>query len=276
VTGVRGVLPGAGADGPAARLAARGDAAATAAPVIVLTYPHAGVELLTEILSASRSLACTSATGLLPLCHEAITTWQQAEGRSGPPSSLALTSVRGLATSMITIILARAGASRWCETAFAGSESARTFLQVFPATRYLCLHRALQGVSGEAARAYPWGLGESPFWAFSGGNPGNNAATIATYWMARTEILLDFEAGHPASCLRLRYEDLLADRVARGGEVFAALGLDVPELAVLRERAAAAMSADSSPPVPADRIPPPLLARVHDAQARLGYDPWPE
>jgi len=51
----------------------------------------------------------TSATGLLPLCHEAITTWQPAEGRSGPPSSLALKPVRGRAKSMITIILARAG-----------------------------------------------------------------------------------------------------------------------------------------------------------------------
>jgi Sulfotransferase family len=248
-----------------------------AAPVIVLTYAHAGAQLLNSALSASRALACTSATGLLPLCHEAVSTWQQAEDRNGPPSLLAISSVRALATTMITVIQARCGTSRWCETAFTPPAVAETFLQVFPEARFLCLHRSLRGVLGEAARAYPWGLGGSPFWAYAAPHPGNNAATIAAYWAARTGALLDFEAEQPGSCLRVRYEDLAADRGHRVSQIFAALGLEAPEPAVPRQQEEdAAAGAEPGPPVPPDRIPPELLAKVRDLHIGLDYDPWPQ
>jgi hypothetical protein len=275
-------FPGVSGERPAASAArtADTDLAGRGAPVIVLTYAHAGVELLTQVLSASPSLACTSATGLLPLCHEAISTWQQADGRDGPPSPLATQSVRALAATMITVFLARRGAPRWCETAFASPAAAHTFLQLFPAARFLCLHRSLRGILGEAVRAYPWGLGDSPFWAFSAAQPGNNVATIAAYWVTRTQALLDFEAEHPKSCLRVRYEDLAADCGRQMIEIFAALRLDARELRVLRQpgqsRTAGDADADFGLPTPAARIPPELLARVRDLHSRLAYDSWAE
>jgi hypothetical protein len=248
------------------------------APVVVWTYALSGAELLIPMLSASGTLACTSATGLLPLCHEAIGTWQQVEGRDGPPSQLAITSVRTLATSMITVIQACTGATRWCETAFASTEVARTFLQVFPATKILCLHRSLRGVFGEAARSYPWGLGGSPLWPFAVGHPGNNAATIASYWANRTQDLLDFEAAYPGSSLRVRYEDLADDPDQQANEILAALGLDQGERTVwsepsLPEASPEVITApDPGLRIPADRIPPPLLAIIHDLHATLAYD----
>jgi hypothetical protein len=132
---------------------------------------------------------------------------------------------------MIIVIQASGGASRWCETALGGTAPARSFLQVFPTATFLCLHRSLQGLYGEAARAYPWGLGRSPFWPYSGGHPGNNAATVAAFWAAHTEALLGFEAEHPGSCHRLRYEDLCLNGPGQFSEILAAIGLDPAELA---------------------------------------------
>ena len=249
------------------------------APIIVLTYAHAGAELLTQLLSASPSVACTSATGLLPVCHDAISAWERAAGMTGPPTSLAIKSVRALASTMITVIQARGGARRWCETAFSTPEVAQTFLQVFPAARFICLYRSLREVLAETVRAYPWGLDGTPFWAHAARHPGNNAAAIAAYWTARTQALLEFESSHPGSCLRVRYEDLAADRGRQAGTIFAALGLDDSQLAVLREPAAIrrqegrdAVTGPIELAWPAGLIPPALLARAEELHAQLGYE----
>jgi sulfotransferase family protein len=248
------------------------------APVIVLTYPHAGAELLGQLLSESRTLACTFASGLVPLCHDAVTTWQRAEGTGGPPSSLAIQSVRALATTMITVIRAGAGVSRWCEIAFASPAAAQTFLQVFPGSMVICLHRSLPGVFREAASTYPWGLGESPFWAFASGHPGNNVATIAAYWVTRTEALLNFETAHPDSSLRIRYEDLVAEPGQQAHTIMTALGLEASDPTVVPQPeagpAADLTSACSGQPLPADRIPPQILAKVEFLHHALAYNSW--
>lgn len=265
--------------GPRSRPTASASEADANAPIVVLTYAHAGAELLTRLLSASPSVACTSATGLLPVCHEAISAWQQAQGRTEPPSNLAIKSVRALANTMITIIQARDGASRWCETAYSTPDVAQTFLQVFPATQFICLYRSLREVLSEAVRAYPWGLGGTPLWAYATGHPGNNAATIAAYWTVRTHALLEFESGHPNSSLRVRCEDLAADPVRHAADIFAALGLDDSQLTVLPEPPATGWSAvhdapagAGEPTLPADLIPPALMARAGELHASLGFE----
>jgi hypothetical protein len=249
------------------------------APIVVLTYAHAGADLLAQLFSASPSVACTSATGLLPVCHDAISAWQQAEGRTGPPSPLAIKSVRALATTMITVIQARGGASRWCEIAYSSPEVARTFIEVFPAARFLCLHRSMRGVLSEAVRAYPWGLGGTPLWSYSAGHPGNNAATVAAYWTARTQALLEFESSHPDSCARVRYEDLAADADRHGAIILTALGLDDSQIGDLRKHPTKeppgnhnVVAGAGAPALPTDRIPPALTAHAEELHARLGYE----
>lgn len=252
------------------------------APVIILTYAHAGAELLSSALAMSPSLTCTSATGLLPLCHEAISTWQRVEGRDVQLSSLAIKSVRALATPMISIIQARCGAPRWCEISYAPPAIAQTFLQVFPGTRFLCLHRSLREVLYEATYTYPWGLGSSPFWPYAAPHPGNNVATIAAYWAARTEALLDFEAKLSRSCLRVRYEDVAAGRGQRADQIFAFLGLDSGELASVGQPGASSAfesagkpDTESAPSVPITQIPAQLIAGIRKLHAVLNYDSWP-
>lgn len=267
--------PGA-APGAAPGVAAARQGGGPCAPLVILTYAHAGAELLTHRLSASRSLACTAGTGVLPLCHDALSAWRRAEGRDGPASPLAVKSVRALVTSMITVIQASGGGSRWCETAFTGDAVAQSFLQVFPEAQFLCLHRSLPEIYREATHAYPWGLSTSPFWRYSAANPGNNVATVAAYWAARTEALLEFEAQNPGSCQRIRYEDVSADRPRHLGVILARLGVDASDLGGGRgsseSQVADLSGSGAGAQLPEEWMPLPLLAKVRDLHAKLGYE----
>jgi hypothetical protein len=262
----------------AARLAAPSAAAATSrsgesrGPIVVLSYEHAGAELLREVLSASPSLTFTSGTGLLSVCHAAASTWRVIEARKGL-SALAVTSIRTLAATMATVIQTRAGASRWCETSFAAPATATTFLEVFPSATILCLHRGLRGVLAEGIATYPWGLGGSPFWPYAAPHPGNNVATIAAYWAMRTEPLLDFEAQQAQCTMRVRYEDLAEEGVRVASAVYEFLGLDVGELPALRlpQATSGEKRNDAEITQQLDRLPGPLRAKISDLHTRLGY-----
>jgi hypothetical protein len=248
--------------------------AALRGPIIVLTYAHAGDKLLTNALSASRTLACTHGTGLLPLCHSAASTWQSVENRGSAPSSLAVSSIRALVNTMAAVLHSGAGATRWCETAYVSAAAAETFLRLFPEAAFLCLHRSLKPVLADGIRAYPWGLGSSPFWSHAVGHPGNNVATIAEYWAAHTEQLLDFEDRHPRCALRVKYEDLAdhPDRIVDA--VYEFLGLDVSAPSALRavRRAPDEKGEDAEPAVQLAQLPDQLRSKIGDLHARLGYD----
>jgi hypothetical protein len=165
-------------------------------PVVVLAYPYSGVGFLQGILSGHPMLACTAGTGVLPLCQQAAVTWRRVEDRDGPLSPLAVASIRALAGTMITAISAGAGGLRWCEFASPRRGSAETFLQIYPAAKYICLHRSCLDVIQLAILSNPWGLAESALEPFASTYPGNAVAVAAAYWQASTDLLLDFEQTH--------------------------------------------------------------------------------
>jgi hypothetical protein len=119
--------------------------------------------------------------------------YQGAAALHGPGHAGSTPQTTRNAATVIAVIQAVAGVSRWCETAVAPPGMARSFLRVFPAASVICLHRTLTGGLTERLRAYPWGLGNSPFWPYAGPHPGNNIAPIADYWMTSAEQLLAFE-----------------------------------------------------------------------------------
>jgi len=134
------------------------------APVMVLAPAYAGASTLRSLLEDCPDLACTSGTGLLPLCAQAMATWRIADGRpASAPSSLAYTATRTLATTVITSILVREGKSRWCEVAAVNPQAAETFLRLYPGARFLCLYRSCPGVIRAALDASPWGITDSAF-----------------------------------------------------------------------------------------------------------------
>lgn len=257
-------------------------------PVVVLTYAFAGADRLGSLLAEHPELACTSGTGLIPLCDQALFTWRQAEGRDGPSSALALSSVRALAGSVIVPLLARSGKKRWCEIATAPPACAESFLRVYPDTQFICLHRNCADVIGSVVQANPWDLTGREFGGFAAAYPGNTVAALAAYWAARTGPLLEFEASHVGACHRVRYEDLAAEPDLTRSQVNTFLDLDAEgadaegadadaEDCDAEDASAAdavaedAVAEDAVAEVPVDRLPLSLKSEVDGLLTRLSY-----
>jgi hypothetical protein len=246
------------------------------AAVIILTYTHAGGEQLGSLLARQPDLACTTGTGILPLCEQAAAAWRAVDGRlSGPPSRLAETSTRALAMSMITTMLARQGKRRWCEIATAAPDAAATFLRLFPGTRIVCLHRACPDVVRTALHASPWGLAGPGYAPFTSAYPGSTTAALTSYWATHTTSLLSFEQAHPGICHRVRYEDLAADSLSSLSD-FLKLQDPGPDPAAWLHDEAADPSRNAAGPdadFPAGQVPPSLLERANSLMEKLGYPP---
>lgn len=247
-----------------------------AQPVIVLGYQHAGSRWLQQLLATDGSLACTAGIELLSACDHVAAAWRQAEGRpDGPLSALAVASVRSMTAALITWTLARSGQRRWCEIARPGPAPA-TFLELFPGTRYVCLHRSCPDVIGATLAANPWGLAGFEYARYTLMHPANTLAALAAYWAEHTELLLAFEHENPSACIRVRYEDLIEDNAARR-RLWDFLGLD-PRMLPDSELTAVPQNHERDVRFPADNIPPGRLAKLDELHNVLGYSSvshWP-
>jgi Sulfotransferase family len=251
--------------------------------IIVLSYLHSGADAAQAALAADDDLACTSGTGILPLCAAAAESWRRIEARQEPGlSRLAAATIRGLVTAQVTAILAKSGQHRWCELAAASSGAADAFLRVFPDTQLVCVHRSCLDVVGSAVRASPWGLQAQVFVPYLLGYAGNNVAAMAAYWADSTEQLLSFERANPAACHRLRYEDVTSEQGDALALLRAALRLaghgphgarqDGAQSPGMRA-ADAEIGQAAGAPVPLQLIPEPLRKRINGLHAELGYKP---
>lgn len=257
------------------------DGLAGNAPVVVLTYMQAGGQRLHTLLRAHRELACTSGTGILAACDQAAVAWREADARPGQLSSLAARSVRQLATTMITAITARTGSPRWCEMAMADPSTAETFLQLFPAATFVCLHRACPDVVSAVLRASPWGPSGPVLAPYVSAYPASTAAALSAWWASRAAPLLEFEKDHPQACLRMRFEDLTDDQDGTMRRLRMFLGLSTSDTASshLRDDAGEAgnpvTGTPATPPFPVDQLPHGLASRINDLHRQLGYQPLP-
>jgi hypothetical protein len=268
------------ARGPDARDLASPDGPRRADPVIVLTYGHAGARHLQRLLQDQPELAATSGTGLLAACDQAASAWQQAERRPERVlSPLARRSIRTMASAMMLSITARAGRPRWFETAAAEPSAAQTFLDLFPSTRFVCLHRACPDVIYATLQASPWGLAGLVYAGYTVSYPGSTLAALAAWWVDHARPILEFEREHPEACMRLRYEDLAADpaRIEREIGEFLGLKREVPILPELPSDPRQTLTGADAPRcgagLPAGQIPAGLLAQVNELHSQLGYPP---
>ncbi len=234
------------------------------------------------MLAGHRELACTAGTGIVPLCAQAAAVWRKADGRPGGPlPALALVSIRALATSMISSVLAREGKSRWCEFATAPPRTAETLLKLYPGTSVLCLHRACPEVIRTHLGANPLGTTGAKPAPLTTADLAGAAAALAGYWAAQTEALLAFERDHQQACLRVRYEDLAdaPDETLSAIRSFAGLSRPSHQVApgTISDVTAASAPGDPAPGMrfPAERLPPALLARVNNLLQQLDYPPLP-
>jgi len=262
--------------GPAGGLAGPADRA----PVVVLATAYSGGARLRSMLEGLPDLACTSGTGVLPLCEQALAVWRNADGRPGrAPSALAISSTRALTDVIITSVLGREGKRRWCEACYAMPEVAEAFLRLYPAARFVCLYRACGDVIRAALDASPWGIADPALAPFIRTHPASTAAALAAYWAAHTGSLLSFEQSHPQAALRIRFEDLAAAerQTARAVTSFLGtgfLGADLGAGAALAQDSQAQPEPGTSHAgFPLAQIPAPLLAQVNELHRDLGYPP---
>jgi hypothetical protein len=254
-------------------IAAPTAAGALKAPVIVLTHAHSGAARLSLLLARHQDMACSSASGILPLCDQAALAWRNADGQSDEPlSALAAASIRSLATSIVTSILVREGRRRWCEVATAPPGIAETFLQLFPGARVLCLYRALPRFARAAVQASPWGLSGSVFAPFTSAHPGSTVAALTAYWTTHVGQLLAFERAHPNVCRRVRDEDVT---FGLHPSLLGFLGLDEagPSPVARLEAATPAAMDEAGSPFPVGQLPAALLAQAELTTGELGYPP---
>jgi hypothetical protein len=262
------VLPGADAAAPRADV--------RNGPVIIMSYAYSGAEYVQDALAACLGLACTSGTGIIPMCAAAAETWQRIEGRSGPLiSRLAATSIRGLVTAQVAVILADAGKKRWCELTTASSGTVESFLQLFPNTTIVCVHRSCLEVVSVGVQASPWGLQSQALVPFLQGYPGNNVAALAAYWVNSARQLLAFEKSHPEIAHRVRYEDVTSQPERALATIREAQVLQTSGYDTIRGPLADSGSEPlrPGPTVPIEMIPESLRERIASLQAELRYLP---
>jgi hypothetical protein len=259
----------------ASRRTARGRTA-LAAPVIVLAHPDPDPGWLLSLLSASGELACTSRTGVLPLCDQAVQVWRQLEGGGPQISPFARAWVRNQVTPIVARILAGSRRSRWCEVADPAAGPAGAFGSLFPAARFVCLHRGCGDVIRAAISGSPWGPAGPGYRPYLAAYPGSTVAALAAYWAAGTEAMLEFEDEHPGTCLRIRSEDLASSPRHAIGMLNEFLGLSLidgqPPAGPERVAGPPPSAAPVSPGCfPAEQIPRLLAAQVGDLLRELGY-----
>jgi len=248
-------------------------------PVVLLSYGYSGGSLVQDALAADTSLACTSGTGVVPLCEGAAETWRRVEGHNGQAmSALAVSTIRGLITAQVTTILAGAGKPRWCELATASPAVAGPFLQVFPHTAFICVHRNCLDVVRAGVQASPWGLQGQGLVPYLLPYPGNSVAALAAYWANSTEELLTFEAANSGITSRVRYEDVAAGPDEALAGVRASLGLGGGRRGTFVEQFDTPGQTAQAPvtEVPVSMIPRPMRQRIGRLQAELGYPPLEE
>jgi Sulfotransferase family len=160
---------------------------------------------------------------------------------------------------------------------------------LFPTVRCVLVFRHVMDTVASGIEASPWGFQAYGYAPYVQASPSNSVAALASYWLAHVTAALDWEAAHPDSCHRVRYEDLVFRPEETAGVILRFLGaredLSVLERAFRREPANGpgdykvlhtsevhAASVGRGKRVPVAMLPPPLLELLNEKLQALGYD----
>jgi hypothetical protein len=240
-------------------------------PVIVVGSAQSGLALLRRALTAGGSVTWIDAPALVHLGHHIARTWAMADGRANGAPALARTAASSLLQVLIAGRLAADGRGTWSATTVPQPrDGLEFFVGMVPAARFVCLHRRCDAVVRSVLAAHPWGIEAGiGFDKFVMQHPLSPAAAVAEYWAAHTAALTGFEAAHPDRCLRVRYEDMLADPAAASSLLRRFTGTQV-DIAVDGASAQSVNGTAGMPPAP-DLVPAELMTRVNDLMTGLGY-----
>jgi hypothetical protein len=272
-------------------------------PVFVLCNGRSGSTLLRFLLDAHPDLACPPETNVPAMCAQLATVWSLIEGaplsanRGDEPPAVPDAAIEGIRVTMNMMVgsyLERRGKKRYCDKSLGTARFAELLVRVYPETRFLCLYRHPMDVIASGVEACPWGLNGYGFDPYIATSPGNEVLALARFWADNTALTLAAEEQFADRCLRVRYEDLVADPEAVAASIFAFLGFaPAPGISAAcfsaeRERFGPAdykiwytsqIKTDSIGrgwSVPAALIAPPVLAAINELAGKLGYVPVDE
>jgi hypothetical protein len=264
-------------------------------PIFVLTSSRSGSTLLRFILDSHPELACPPETLAASACVSMLRSWITLMEGSGPRVDLSELPPDGIAVVQSAMdqlfgdYLRRRGKRRWCDKSLDSHAYADLLIQAYPKAKFICLYRHSMDVIASGVEACPWGVSRFGFDPFVAQYPGNNVAAIGAYWMSCTAPMLRFEEEHPASCHRVRYEDL----VTAPEETVAAMFefLHVPQVPGITADCFKVPHESNGPgdekiwftdhvtastlgrgvQVPRDALPEPMLDAMNQVLAKLGY-----
>jgi hypothetical protein len=267
-------------------------------PVFVLTSSRSGSTLLRFILDSHPELACPPETVVSSACASMLRSWMILEnaGAEGTPPADAgqlpaagITVVQSAMDQLFGGYLRRRGKRRWCDKSLDSHLFADLLARAYPKARFICLYRHCMDVIASGIEACPWGVGRYGFDPFVAQYPGNNVAAIGAYWLSCAQTIMKFEAEHPSSCHRIRYEDL----VTAPEETVAAMFdfLEEPRMPGITSDCFSIPHESNGPGdekiwftgevtsaaigrgvrVPSGALPEPVLTEINQALAKLGY-----
>jgi hypothetical protein len=267
-------------------------------PVFVLCAGRSGSTLLRFLLDGHPVLTCPPETRIPWLCTQVSQGWSviedaplnSADGAPAFPEPV-LAGLRRSFEPMIASYLATAGKTRFCDKSLGAALHSPLLREMWPKAQFISLYRHPMDVIGSGIEAAPWGLSGYGFEPYVASYPGNSIAALASYWVDYTAAITEAEAKHGDACLRLRYEDLVADPEAEAKRLFGFLGVEavpgITETIFARQRERSGTgdhkiwntssigsgSVGRGWSIPARLIPPPLLAQVNGLAQQLGYLP---
>jgi hypothetical protein len=277
-----------------------GGVAGVADPVFVLCGARSGSTLLRFVLDAHPQLACPPETNVPALCGQLATVWSLIEGAPLSPNrgdeppevpDAAIAGVRETMDRMVGSYLARRGKERYCDKSLGTARFAYLVRRIWPQARFICLFRHPMDVIASGMEACPWGLNGYGFDPYIAETPGNTVFALARFWADHAATILAAQEQYAGACIRVRYEDMVADMQSVADQIFAFLGVaPVPGIgaeifAPERERSGPAdykiwhtseVSAGSVGrgwTVPAGLIAPQAQTVINDLCAKLGYLP---
>jgi len=251
-------------------------------PTFLAAGARSGSTLLRWMLDAHPDITCPGETDLAALVDAYRHT---AAALAGAPDDGA----RHLVDDLMGRHLAATGKRRWCDKSLSNALHLDQLADLWPAGRFVLLHRHALDVVASGLEASVWGLDQYGFASYAQMSPTNPVVALVGYWIERTSALLRFEERNPARCLRIRYEDLVAGPDAVLGSLWSFLEVPPPADAAAaafaggHDASAAAdykiwftdavhgTSVGTGARVPADRIMPSVRAGMNELLDRLGY-----
>jgi hypothetical protein len=269
-------------------------------PVFVLCAARSGSTLLRFVLDAHPDLSCPPETNVPALCGQLATVWSLIEGaplsqnRGDEPPDIPDAAIAGVKETMDRMTgsyLARRGKKRYCDKSLGTARFAYLMTRIWPEAKFICLFRHPMDVIASGMEACPWGLNGYGFDPYIAETPGNAVHALGRFWLDNASVIALAEEQYADRCLRVRYEDMVADPQGEADRIFEFLGAaSVPDIearmfAAERERYGPAdykiwhtsrISGDSVGrgwTVPAGLIGAQVRVAINELCGRLGYVP---